>query len=55
MGRYFGALQGLLPWPAAANEWLERYAQFWEANFQRLDALLSEMKTAKKKPARSKR
>jgi DNA-binding transcriptional ArsR family regulator len=40
---------------AAANEWIERYAQFWEANFQRLDALLTEMKTAKKKPARPKR
>ena len=40
---------------AVANEWIERYAQFWEANFQRLDALLSEMKTAKKKPTRSKR
>ncbi len=39
----------------AANEWLERYAKFWEANFQRLDALLNEMKTAKKKPARPKR
>ena len=36
----------------AANEWIERYAQFWEANFQRLDALLNEMKIAKKKPAR---
>jgi DNA-binding transcriptional ArsR family regulator len=39
----------------AANEWLERYAKFWEANFQRLDALLDVMKVAKKKPARSKR
>ena len=39
----------------AANEWLERYAKFWEANFQRLDALLDEMKTAKKKPTRPKR
>ena len=39
----------------AANEWLERYAKFWEANFQRLDTLLNEMKTAKKKPARPKR
>jgi len=27
-----------------ANEWLERYRQFWEANFQRLDLLLEEMK-----------
>lgn len=39
----------------AANEWLERYAKFWEANFQRLDALLNEMKTVKKKPTRPKR
>lgn len=39
----------------AANEWLERYAKFWEANFQRLDALLGEMKTVKKKPTRAKR
>ena len=23
---------------AEANEWLERYRQFWEGNFQRLDA-----------------
>jgi DNA-binding transcriptional ArsR family regulator len=29
---------------AEANEWLERYRQYWEASFQRLDALLDEMK-----------
>jgi DNA-binding transcriptional ArsR family regulator len=29
---------------AEANEWLERYREIWEANFQRLDDLLSEMK-----------
>jgi DNA-binding PadR family transcriptional regulator len=29
---------------AEATEWLERYRQMWEANFQRLDALLDEMK-----------
>lgn len=29
---------------AEATEWLERYRQMWEANFQRLDALLEEMK-----------
>ena len=39
----------------AANEWLERYAKFWESNFLRLDALLDEMKTVKKRPARPKR
>ena len=30
------------------TEWLERYREFWEGNFQRLDALLAEMKTKKK-------
>ncbi len=45
---------------AEATEWLEKYRQFWEARFQRLDALLDEMKnlepkTGEKKPARSKR
>jgi len=29
---------------AEANHWLERYRQFWEANFQRLDDLLEELK-----------
>ena len=33
---------------AVANEWLERYRQFWEANYQRLDALLEEMKAEEK-------
>jgi DNA-binding transcriptional ArsR family regulator len=35
---------------AAATEWLERYRQFWEGNFQRLDALLDQMKAAHTKP-----
>jgi DNA-binding transcriptional ArsR family regulator len=30
---------------AEANEWLERYRQFWEANFQRLDTLLAELQS----------
>ena len=30
---------------AEANEWLEEYRKLWEANFERLDALLDEMKT----------
>ena len=30
---------------AEANEWLEGYRQFWEGQFQRLDALLHEMKS----------
>jgi len=34
----------------AATEWIERYREIWEQNFQRLDALLAELKsTAKKK------
>ena len=40
---------------AEANEWLERYRQFWESNFQRLDALLEGMKIEEKKRARKKR
>ena len=27
-----------------ATDWLEGYRQFWEGSFQRLDALLDEMK-----------
>jgi DNA-binding transcriptional ArsR family regulator len=34
---------------AEATEWLERYRQFWEGTFQRLDALLDELKTDAKK------
>lgn len=30
---------------AEATEWLEKYRQFWEGQFQRLDDLLEEMKT----------
>ena len=30
---------------AEATEWLETYRKFWEASFQRLDALLDELKT----------
>jgi DNA-binding transcriptional ArsR family regulator len=28
-----------------ATEWLEKYRQFWERNFRRLDALLQELQT----------
>ena len=35
---------------AAANEWLEDYRKIWEANFNRLDDLLDELKAEKKKP-----
>lgn len=30
---------------AEATRWLERYRKIWESNFQRLDALLEELKT----------
>jgi DNA-binding transcriptional ArsR family regulator len=30
---------------AEATEWLERYRQHWEANYERLDAVLGELKT----------
>ena len=40
---------------AEAAGWLENYRQFWEGSFQRLDALLDEMKTKEKKHARKKR
>ena len=40
---------------ADATEWLERYRQLCESNFQRLDALLSELKTDKKRIERAKR
>jgi DNA-binding transcriptional ArsR family regulator len=38
----------------AASEWLERYRENWESNFQRLDALLDEMKLQKSKRKRTK-
>jgi DNA-binding transcriptional ArsR family regulator len=34
---------------AEANEWLERYRQIWEGNFQRLDELLDELKAEETK------
>jgi DNA-binding transcriptional ArsR family regulator len=46
-------IYALRPAPLQQLEvWLERYRSLWEANFQRLDALLGEMKTQKKKPRR---
>jgi DNA-binding transcriptional ArsR family regulator len=30
---------------AEATRWLEGYRRYWEANYQRLDALLDQMKT----------
>lgn len=32
---------------ADATEWLERYREFWEASFDRLDSLLVELKGKK--------
>ncbi|MDB5440975.1 MAG: transcriptional regulator [Caulobacteraceae bacterium] len=32
----------------AANEWLERYRAIWDANYQRLDDLLTELQTPPK-------
>jgi DNA-binding transcriptional ArsR family regulator len=40
---------------AEANEWLEGYRRIWEANFQRLDALLEELKTQDKKRGHTQR
>ena len=41
---------------AEANEWLERYRRFWEGNYERLDAVLDELKAgAKKRRTRKKR
>jgi DNA-binding transcriptional ArsR family regulator len=40
---------------AQATEWLERYRQFWEGNFRRLDALLNELKTGERNARKKKR
>lgn len=32
-----------------ATDWLERYREFWESSFRRLDALLDEMKRSEAK------
>ena len=40
---------------AEATGWLEGYRRFWEGNFQRLDALLEELKTRQKKRGPTKR
>jgi len=44
--------------PAPLQElevWLERYRRLWEDNFQRLDTLLGELKSAEPKPKQKKR
>ena len=46
----------LEPQPLAeVTEWLERYRKTWEGNFQRLDALLEELKSTQKKSPHTKR
>jgi DNA-binding transcriptional ArsR family regulator len=35
---------------AKANQWLENYRRIWEANFQRLDDLLHELKAQEQQP-----
>src|SRR5688500_12224926 len=37
---------------AEASEWLERYRQFWEASYARLDALLAELQR-EERPAKT--
>jgi DNA-binding transcriptional ArsR family regulator len=34
---------------AEANQWLERYRQYWENSFRHLDSLLEELKAARKR------
>jgi DNA-binding transcriptional ArsR family regulator len=34
---------------AEANGWLEGYRQFWEGSYQRLDAVLDELKSQEKR------
>jgi DNA-binding transcriptional ArsR family regulator len=40
---------------AEATDWLEHYRKIWEANFQRLEALLDELKTKDKRRGHTKR
>src|SRR4051812_31189119 len=40
---------------AEATEWLERYREYWEGNYQRLDALLETLKGKRKKRRSTKR
>jgi DNA-binding transcriptional ArsR family regulator len=37
---------------AEATAWLEHYRQIWEANYQRLDSLLEELKATSETPKR---
>lgn len=38
----------------AAYLWIERYREIWDMSFDRLDTLLEELKSAKKRPRRRK-
>jgi len=40
---------------AEATKWLERYREYWESNYQQLDALLEELKTKKRKRTSTRR
>lgn len=40
---------------AAATEWIERHREIWESNFQRLDALLDEMRGPSTNPRSTRR
>jgi DNA-binding transcriptional ArsR family regulator len=40
---------------AEATAWLERYREFWEGNYKRLDALLAEMKKSQRPKQREKK
>ena len=40
---------------AEVNEWLQRYRDIWEANYQRLDAVLEELKATEKRRKRPRR
>ena len=46
----------LEPQPLAdATDWLERYREIWEGNYQRLDAVLEELKAGERKRRRTTR
>lgn len=48
-------IYALRPAPLQELEvWVERYRRIWEGNFQRLDALLGQMKASEKKHGRKK-
>ena len=48
-------IYALRPAPLQELEaWVERYRRIWESNFQRLDALLVEMKASEKRHGRKK-